>query len=1335
MRNILKIGLWNARSVNNKIDEIKEIIHEYDILCITETWSMNLDLWNIKNYRIIHDSMVRKQIYNNTYKAGTGIAIIHRTEINITLEKIIYLTNDFEALKCNVKDQDNIERAKLIVFYRNHNHDITETKWLKMLKTLDINDNTILLGDFNAKNTTWNCAINDKTGISLELALEIMDLTVVNDFTKSRRGGKYRSSNIDLLILKEKLIDQFECKESLMDLGSDHQIIDIYWHTEYRINPRNVSNIKEYKSYRIYNQKKMNWSIFREHLTNKQMQITKEINSTNDLNEKYNRWKDSIRKTFTEIQSKPTNKARTYKQYNTKKNLNNTVETSTINVYKKNKNKTKNRWWDNECKELWDNWKKATKQLWNSGNIEDYNTMTGYHEQWKKLKKKKKQEKWDNLIEEISKEQDMTKVWNKIKYIKEHFTKEKNIIENKIRTELEDTEIKRLKEINTKELPVFEIPATYRTYKNLPENDKYNTKINNAEILQTIESCKNKKSAPGIDNIDYTTISELPPFLKKILAEIITTSWETTKIPEDWKKGALCLLDKPGKKALRPITLTSCTGKIIEKIINNRLQLWIEENQIIDKTQAGFRKDKSTMDNLYWLHAELKENIRNGDTTLATFVDIKGAYDSVDLNKLIQIMKEKKCPKKIVKWINNWLTGRNIEITDNRGVLHMIPWRRGVPQGAILSPTLFNIYITGISELITNPNTFTIQYADDVAIITKSPKIEEAKNELTSAFQKLTKFLKERKLEISASKTQMIRVDNKNKYTQTSCNITTGNNVFTIKSEKEAKFLGVIFDYNLSFIPHIKHVINKAKKRVKAIKYLCNGQKGIRQDQAINITKALVSSVIEYAAPIYLSSNLNETYRQKIRKIESAALRAAIGYRVTTPINVIYADNGFTGIHFRAKLLANRYWIKQMEKGLENGITLGKQMLTYTKLTDLQLVRAAWKTKKSSPNLGEEIFHQAIEIGKDIVTRDKNKERLEFWEKKCSKVQQNSERYNQEIIIDTKTGRDIEENRVPPSATTKYFLDKYNLTREDTSIYYTDGSKIPDSLSNGLAIVEEEKEIFKKEGIAVNNLMTIYTTEAIAIHEAMERATNVNEKNNILILTDSMSVLLALENKINNLKEINKKDNIWINKIANLIELTSNTNKTILAWIPGHRGIPGNEIADSIAKEYTKNPHNRRYGTPMCDLLLKIKEDNWEEFATEMERTGNSKGVLYFNTLWKKKKETKFKPWFEKFKKILNRKEIRTLARLRANHFNLKESLARVNIIESSGCDCGNGEESINHVVFDCSLYNSQRISLYDKIGEEMNKANKDILNLLLTDKLKIYRQICKFLEACNINI
>lgn len=232
---------------------------------------------------------------------------------------------------------------------------------------------------------------------------------------------------------------------------------------------------------------------------------------------------------------------------------------------------------------------------------------------------------------------------------------------------------------------------------------------------------------------------------------------------------------------------------------------------------------------------------------------------------------------------------------------------------------------------------------------------------------------------------------------------------------------------------------------------------------------------------------------------------------------------------------------------------------------------------------------------------------------------------------------------------------------------------------------------------------TIFTTECIALSKALEIAERQYENKTIIIMTDS-------ESMVNGLKNIgmDTNPNPWLTRILWQLEGSNKKRRSNrgggkeikIAWVLTHVEIEGNEGADTLAKEMTELTPEEQIKVPLCDLYLATKEEAWEESNLKhiVERT--YKGCKYFEE--SNTNVGRRSPLFDRIKD-LSRHAINTLSRIRANHYNLAESLARKGYIESELCSCGNGKEDIDHVIWFCTRYDHLRASVM------RNFAKKDI--------------------------
>jgi retron-type reverse transcriptase len=152
----------------------------------------------------------------------------------------------------------------------------------------------------------------------------------------------------------------------------------------------------------------------------------------------------------------------------------------------------------------------------------------------------------------------------------------------------------------------------------------------------------------------------------------------------------------PNPLNYRPISLVSCIGKVVERIINARLMRFLEAFNLISKMQSGFRKGRSTKDNLLFLTQKVTEAMARGKKCLAIFFDIAKAFDKVWHDELIYKMIKLGVPRYIILWVKIFLTNRNFKVRVNECLSPSSPISAGVPQGAPLRPILFSIFINDI---------------------------------------------------------------------------------------------------------------------------------------------------------------------------------------------------------------------------------------------------------------------------------------------------------------------------------------------------------------------------------------------------------------------------------------------------------------------------------------------------------------------------------------------------------------------------------------------------------------------------------------------------------------
>lgn len=176
-------------------------------------------------------------------------------------------------------------------------------------------------------------------------------------------------------------------------------------------------------------------------------------------------------------------------------------------------------------------------------------------------------------------------------------------------------------------------------------------------------------------------------------------------------------------------------------------------------------------------------------------------------------------------------------------------------------------------------------------------------------------------------------------------------------------------------------------------------------------------------------------------------------------------------------------------------------------------------------------------------------------------------------------------------------------------------------------------------------------------------------------------------------------------------EITTQFNvKIYLIWIPSHKGLIGNEIADILAKQGAFERADDNIHVPFQDLTSVFKEEEWNDTQDRILIQARFKGQHYFSNYYKRSRK---KSWFHKIQ--ADRYFCTLINRIRANHYNLNASLARKGYIASAQCDCGHDYEDIDHVVWTCDRYNSQRELLREKfVAQELDRCDDEQISSII---------------------
>ena len=328
------------------------------------------------------------------------------------------------------------------------------------------------------------------------------------------------------------------------------------------------------------------------------------------------------------------------------------------------------------------------------------------------------------------------------------------------------------------------------------------------EILDIISNLKNSSSS-GVDNIPVKLIKLCKAELAPILAHINNQSLLDGIFPDSLKIAKVIPIFKSGNSDLvsnyRPISILSVFSKIFEKVMHSRLQKYIFDKAILHGSQFGFRSKLSTCMALLDLLDKLSSSIDNGEVTVGLFIDLAKAFDTVDHKILLNKLQHYGIRGIALKWFQSYLSNRKQCVTVNGQSSDFAIITCGVPQGSILGPTLFLLYINDLA--LVSKLFQIIMFADDTNLFVRGKSVEQIKNQINTELLIINEWFKTNRLSLNLDKTTYVIFGNK-KFDDIKIYFRD----VEIKRQFETKFLGVILQANLKWNTHINIVLSKTSK-------------------------------------------------------------------------------------------------------------------------------------------------------------------------------------------------------------------------------------------------------------------------------------------------------------------------------------------------------------------------------------------------------------------------------------------------------------------------------------------------------------------------------------------
>lgn len=325
-----------------------------------------------------------------------------------------------------------------------------------------------------------------------------------------------------------------------------------------------------------------------------------------------------------------------------------------------------------------------------------------------------------------------------------------------------------------------------------------NENVSESIVLKIIDNLKGSRSKDVYDT-DAQFFKTYKSIFCKPLTHLINLSITNSYFPNCWKAAVVTPIFKADDRTLtsndRPISILPIASKIAERVVCDQLVSYLNESEVnLHPMQSGFRKNYSTETANCYFVEQIRSQLDKGGVVGAVFLDLAKAFDTVNHNCLMSKLQNFNLSDAALMWMKSYLSNRSqcTRVADKCSSFASCPME--VPQGSILGPILFSIYINDLPQVC--PGVNVIMYADDTVLFTHAGTKELVANKLSSAMVKISNWLNESCLSLNVSKTVCTYFTARK---QNSVNPDIIFNGEAIKFVTHVKYLGIIIDQHISF--------------------------------------------------------------------------------------------------------------------------------------------------------------------------------------------------------------------------------------------------------------------------------------------------------------------------------------------------------------------------------------------------------------------------------------------------------------------------------------------------------------------------------------------------------
>ena len=453
------------------------------------------------------------------------------------------------------------------------------------------------------------------------------------------------------------------------------------------------------------------------------------------------------------------------------------------------------------------------------------------------------------------------------------------------------------------------------------DDDPLNSEYTMTELQAALHIMKTNNKSPDNHGLHPVMIKNVGPLFRVYLLELFNAVFSSRKWI--WRTSKVIFIKKKKKSLMdpssyRPLCLNSYIGKTMERLMEHRMRNLAERKGLIDDNQEGFRKQRSTHRYLYKLKAKLAICKLQRTTGICMAVDFEKAFDSVWVKGLLYKLWLMGIKGNMWHLLADLLLHRSVKLYVNTYISDIICCILGLPQGSILAPLLFILFIADmpLSEVIDQ-----IKYADDMTALIIARTLTEARDTLQDHCNRLAVWCNTWRMTINCNKgkTECIKLDFRPSSSQTEEQVlpVTINNK-EISFVEKSPILGVIIDSKLSNTPQCEAVKNKLVHKWWNVKKYINPNWGLKLKTTMTIINATILPNLFYAAPSWMTSRSNIDH---FKVLTYQILSVACGARYKPERSTLECMTGFLPIETQLRMITTKFLIKNYVQHIDDSLT------------------------------------------------------------------------------------------------------------------------------------------------------------------------------------------------------------------------------------------------------------------------------------------------------------------------------------------------------------------------------------------------------------------------------